>query len=64
MVIDPSKLPTADDKYTPDQRRIIDAGIAEGEKGPYYGPFASAEEVEEFLEKWKAGYRPPSGQVC
>jgi hypothetical protein len=59
MVIDPSKFPTADDEYTPEQRRNIDAGIAEARKGPYYGPFKSAEEVEEFLEKWKAGQRPP-----
>jgi hypothetical protein len=35
------KLPTAHDEYTPAQRRIIDARLAEARKGPYYGPFES-----------------------
>jgi hypothetical protein len=59
MVIDPSKFPTADDEYTPEQRRIVDAQLAEAEKGPYYGPFKNGEEVAAFLEKWTAGHRPP-----
>jgi AbrB family looped-hinge helix DNA binding protein len=54
LVIDRSKFPTADDEYTPEQRRIIDAGIVQGRKGPYYGPFKSGIEVEAFLKKWKA----------
>jgi hypothetical protein len=58
-VIDPSKFPTADDEYTPEQRRMIDAAIEEGQKGPYYGPFKNGEEVAAFHEKWKAGHRPP-----
>jgi len=33
------KLPGADDEYTPEQRRAIDAQLREAEKGPYYGPF-------------------------
>ena len=30
LVIDRSRFPTADDEYTPAQRRIIDAQLAEG----------------------------------
>ena len=30
VVIDPSQFPNADDEYTPAQRKIIDAEIAEG----------------------------------
>ncbi len=30
LVMDRSKLPTADDEYTPEQRRIVDAQLAEG----------------------------------
>ena len=35
LVIDRSKFPTADDEYTPEKRRAIDASLAESEKGPY-----------------------------
>jgi hypothetical protein len=59
-VIDPSKFPTADDEYTPEQRRVIDAAIDEAQKGPYYGPFRNDEELAAFLEKWKADVRPPA----
>ena len=42
------KLPTADDEYTPSQRRAIDRGIAQSEKeygeGKHAGPFDTAEE--------------------
>lgn len=38
-----------DDEYTPEQRRIIDAGIAEGiedfKKGRSYGPFDTADQT-------------------
>src|SRR5260370_11505097 len=51
MVIDRSKFPTADDDYTPEQRRLINARLDEGEKGPYYGPFKSGPEVARFLTK-------------
>ena len=47
------KLPTAVDEYTPEQRRIIDAGIAEGmedfRKGRSHGPF-NADEAVRFLK--------------
>lgn len=36
--------PTADE-HTPEQRKFIDARIKEARKGPYYGPFESAEEM-------------------
>src|SRR5947209_19345418 len=39
MVIDRSKFPTADDEYTPAQRKAIDARLAKAEKGPFRGPF-------------------------
>jgi hypothetical protein len=42
------KLPTADDEYSPEQRRIVDAELAEGlaeiGAGQVLGPFASHEE--------------------
>ena len=46
---DCSKFPTADDEYTPEQRRIIDARLAESEddlkKGRTFGPFHTADEM-------------------
>jgi len=39
------KLPNADDEYTPEQRRTIDAQLDEAEKGPFHGPFDTAEEM-------------------
>ena len=44
-----AKLPLADDEYTPEQRRIIDARLAESEddfrKGRSFGPFNTADEL-------------------
>lgn len=34
-----------DDEYTPEQRRIIDVQLVEARKGPYYGPFDTANEM-------------------
>jgi len=51
LVMDRSKFPTADEEYSPEQRRIINARLAEAEKGPYYGPFKSGAEVAAFLKK-------------
>jgi AbrB family looped-hinge helix DNA binding protein len=45
LVIDRSKFPTADDEYTPEQRRSIDVQLAAARKGPYYGPFDTADEM-------------------
>jgi AbrB family looped-hinge helix DNA binding protein len=39
------KLPSAADEYTPEQRRVIDAQLAEAAKGPYHGPFDTADEM-------------------
>jgi bifunctional DNA-binding transcriptional regulator/antitoxin component of YhaV-PrlF toxin-antitoxin module len=42
------KLPSGDDEYTPEQRRIVDAQPAEGladiEAGRVHGPFATHKE--------------------
>jgi hypothetical protein len=42
-------LPNADDEYTPEQRRIIDAQLAEGladiKAGRVFGPFETAGEM-------------------
>ena len=57
------KLPTAHD-YTPEQRRIIDAGIAEGmedfRKGRSHGPFTADEAVNFLKSQMK---RPPAKTV-
>ena len=49
LVIDRSKFPKADDEYTPEQRRTIDAQLAEGladiKAGRVYGPFDTHEEM-------------------
>jgi bifunctional DNA-binding transcriptional regulator/antitoxin component of YhaV-PrlF toxin-antitoxin module len=45
------KLPTADDDYTPAQRRAIDHQLAEAAKGPYYGPFETADAAVKFLRQ-------------
>jgi len=38
-----AKPPSADDEYTPEQRRIIDARLAKAAKTPAYGPFTAAQ---------------------
>jgi AbrB family looped-hinge helix DNA binding protein len=52
-VMDRSKFPSADDDYTPEQRRIIDARLAESTEdiaaGRLYGPFDTHEEMVRFL---------------
>ena len=45
------KLPTADDDYTPAQRAAIDARLAQARKGPYHGPFDTADQAVDFLRK-------------
>jgi antitoxin component of MazEF toxin-antitoxin module len=35
LVVDRSKFPTAAGEYTPEQRRMIDAQLAQAQKGPY-----------------------------
>jgi|SRR6185437_10124403 len=41
----------ADDEYTPAQRRVIDAALAKARKGPYHGPFETADAAISFLNK-------------
>jgi len=49
------KLPTADDEYTPAQRRAIDAQLAEGladiRMGRVHGPFSTHKEFIDSLHK-------------
>jgi bifunctional DNA-binding transcriptional regulator/antitoxin component of YhaV-PrlF toxin-antitoxin module len=45
------KSPTADDEYTPEQRAMVDARLAEARKSPHHGPFDTAGEAIEFLRK-------------
>jgi len=47
------KLPSADDEYTPEQRRAVDRELAKGlhdiKKGRLHGPFDTHEGMIEFL---------------
>jgi bifunctional DNA-binding transcriptional regulator/antitoxin component of YhaV-PrlF toxin-antitoxin module len=47
------KLPSADDEYTPEQRRIVNARLAESKddlkKGQNFGPFETHEAMIAFL---------------
>src|SRR5580693_3157104 len=45
------ELPSADDEYTPAQRRVIDAQLTEAKKGPYHGPFSTADQAIKYLNK-------------
>lgn len=49
------KLPSADDEYTPEQRRIIDARLAKGladlRAGRVQGPFSTHKEFIDSLHK-------------
>ena len=58
------KLPSAEGEYTPEQRRAVDARLAHARKGPYYGPFNTADEAVKLLRKEirsrKTGKRKPS----
>jgi len=52
-VIGRTQFPTAEDEYTPEHRRILNASLAQAEKGPYYGPFKNGVEIAAFLKKWQ-----------
>ena len=49
------ELPSANDEYTPEQRRIIDARLAKADddikNGRVYGPFDDVEDAIQFLRK-------------
>jgi hypothetical protein len=55
LVIDRSKFPTADDEYTPAQRRIIDARLAQSDEdikhGRVFGPFNTHKEFVAALRR-------------
>jgi len=63
IVIDRSKFPAADDEYTPDERRALDASLTKAEKGPYYGPFKNGAEVAAFLKKWQGRAKSPKSRT-
>ena len=54
VIVDPSKFPTADDEYTPEQRRIIDARLDKADEdikaGRIHGPF-SAKQAAAYIER-------------
>jgi AbrB family looped-hinge helix DNA binding protein len=54
VVIDRSKFPDANDEYTADQRRIIDARLKSAEKTPLHGPFKDGQEIAAYLKTFKA----------
>lgn len=62
VVIDRSQFPNADDEYTPEQRRIIDAQLDESENdfkaGRSYGPFDTHEEFIASLHAEAKKLRP------
>jgi hypothetical protein len=45
------RLPSADEEYTPEQRRIIDAQLRAAEKGPLHGPFENASEAIAYMKR-------------
>lgn len=45
------RLPTADNEYTPAERRALDSRLAEARKGPNYGPFETADDAVKFLRR-------------
>ena len=53
-VIDRSKFPSADEEYTPAQRRLLDARLAKADEdireGRTYGPFRTAQELAASVE--------------
>ena len=51
LVIGHPKFPTADDEYTPVQRRSINSRLDKAEKGRFYGPFKNGAEVAAFLKE-------------
>jgi bifunctional DNA-binding transcriptional regulator/antitoxin component of YhaV-PrlF toxin-antitoxin module len=48
------KLPSATGEYTAAERRVVDSGLADARKGPYYGPFETAHDAIAFLRKESA----------
>lgn len=51
-------VPSAKDEYTPAERMAIDEQLREAEKGPFHGPFETADEAIEFLSREIRKRRP------
>ncbi len=49
-IVDRSGFPNADDQYTPEQRRDIDSQLDEAAKGPFHGPFGTADEMIAYMK--------------
>ena len=49
-----AKPPAADDEYTPEQRRVIDARLSRAAKSPAYGPFTVAQATRFLRAELKA----------
>ena len=45
LVIDRSTFPTAENDYTQTQRKVINARLGKAEKGPFHGPFNTADDM-------------------
>jgi bifunctional DNA-binding transcriptional regulator/antitoxin component of YhaV-PrlF toxin-antitoxin module len=56
-------LSVADDEHTPARRRVIDTRLAEARKGPYYGPFKTADGAIAFLRKEIRGRKATKGEI-
>ena len=63
-VVDRSQFPSADDEYTPAQRRVIDARLAEGladiNAGRTFGPFDSTDEMIAHMKAQIKKTKPPA----
>jgi len=57
------ELPSADADYTPTQRAEIDARLTAARKGPYHGPFETADDAIRFLGKEIRTRRPGKDAV-
>jgi len=62
VVIDRAKFPSADDEYTPAQRRIVDARLKKSDEdikhGRVYGPFETHKEFMAALRRDGAKKKP------
>ncbi|HTS47661.1 MAG TPA: hypothetical protein VMH05_06940 [Bryobacteraceae bacterium] len=55
-----AKPPSAASEYTPDQRKLIDARLAEAKKGRTYGPYTAAQASQFLRNEIKTRTRKPS----
>lgn len=55
-----AKPPSAASEYTPEQRRLIDARLADAKKGLTHGPFTAAQAARFLRNEIKARTKKPS----